>query len=198
MTARPCAIIRVGWGRGCLSARCLVATWRIFALCGYLMVLRPVAYRAWPLKRGAKLRFFFCIISPFREVFVPLLANCALIYLLHNSLKSKNIANFAPANALVAELVDAPDLGFGVSRRAGSSPVRRTNKNPNYLIISGWGFCFYVFAELLRDYLYKPRQKCHNINFNILFSHIKEKTTLQLCFLIKISYLCRRNGNSQI
>ena len=31
--------------------------------------------------------------------------------------------SFAP----VAELVDAPDLGSGVSRRAGSSPVRRTN-----------------------------------------------------------------------
>ena len=30
--------------------------------------------------------------------------------------------SFAP----VAELVDAPDLGSGVSRRAGSSPVRRT------------------------------------------------------------------------
>ena len=69
----------------------------------------------------------------------------------------KNIANFAPANALVAELVDAPDLGSGVSRRAGSSPVRRTIQNPDYLIISGWDFCFYIFAELLRDYLYKPR-----------------------------------------
>ena len=31
--------------------------------------------------------------------------------------------SFAP----VAELVDAPDLGSGVSRRAGSSPVRRTD-----------------------------------------------------------------------
>ena len=30
--------------------------------------------------------------------------------------------------ALVAELVDAPDLGSGVSRRAGSSPVRRTER----------------------------------------------------------------------
>ena len=29
-------------------------------------------------------------------------------------------------DAPVAELVDAPDLGSGVSRRAGSSPVRRT------------------------------------------------------------------------
>ena len=32
--------------------------------------------------------------------------------------------SFAP----VAELVDAPDLGSGVSRRAGSSPVRRTRQ----------------------------------------------------------------------
>jgi hypothetical protein len=30
-------------------------------------------------------------------------------------------------HAPVAELVDAPDLGSGVSRRAGSSPVRRTS-----------------------------------------------------------------------
>ena len=78
-------------------------------------------------KTRGKVTFFFCIISPFREVFVPLLANCALIYLLHNSLKSKNIANFAPANALVAELVDAPDLGSGVAIRVGSSPIRRTH-----------------------------------------------------------------------
>ncbi len=34
----------------------------------------------------------------------------------------KKERSFAP----VAELVDAPDLGSGVSRRAGSSPVRRT------------------------------------------------------------------------
>lgn len=145
MTARPCAIIRVGWGRGCLLARCLVATWA--NLCPVWLpdgsLSRCISGVA--AKTRGKVTFFFCIISPFREVFVPLLANCALIYLLHNSLKSKNIANFAPANALVAELVDAPDLGSGVSRRAGSSPVRRTNKNPNYLIISGWGFFAFMF-----------------------------------------------------
>ena len=32
----------------------------------------------------------------------------------------------ARREAPMAELVDAPDLGSGVSRRAGSSPVRRT------------------------------------------------------------------------
>ena len=37
-------------------------------------------------------------------------------------LAPKKERSFAP----VAELVDAPDLGSGVSRRAGSSPVRRT------------------------------------------------------------------------
>ena len=34
--------------------------------------------------------------------------------------------NTIKVNAPVAELVDASDLGSGVSRRAGSSPVRRT------------------------------------------------------------------------
>ena len=38
--------------------------------------------------------------------------------------------------ALVAELVDAPDLGSGCSRSAGSSPVRRTIQNPNFLNMS--------------------------------------------------------------
>ena len=113
--------------------------------CGYLANLCPVWLPDGSLSRcisgvaaktRGKVTFFFCIISPFREVFVPLLANCTLIYLLHNSLKSKNIANFAPTNALVAELVDAPDLGSGVLGREGSSPFRRTNKNPNCLILS--------------------------------------------------------------
>ena len=39
-------------------------------------------------------------------------------------------------NALVAELVDAPDLGSGVARRVGSSPIRRTQRNPNCLNMS--------------------------------------------------------------
>ena len=30
--------------------------------------------------------------------------------------------------ALVAKLVDAPDLGSGVARRVGSSPIRRTKE----------------------------------------------------------------------
>ena len=33
-------------------------------------------------------------------------------------------------HALVAELVDAPDLGSGGSGRVGSSPIRRTKNNP--------------------------------------------------------------------
>ena len=36
--------------------------------------------------------------------------------------------NTERSSALVAELVDAPDLGSGVLRRAGSSPVRRTER----------------------------------------------------------------------
>ena len=37
-----------------------------------------------------------------------------------------NEPNIIKVKAPVAELVDASDLGSGVSRRAGSSPVRRT------------------------------------------------------------------------
>ena len=40
-----------------------------------------------------------------------------------------NFASTYLKKAPVAELVDAPDLGSGVSRRAGSSPVRRTMKS---------------------------------------------------------------------
>ena len=38
------------------------------------------------------------------------------------------MCTFAAANALVAELADAPDLGSGVARREGSSPFRRTER----------------------------------------------------------------------
>ena len=37
----------------------------------------------------------------------------------------------------MAELVDALDLGSSGLGRVGSSPIRRTDKNPNCLIISG-------------------------------------------------------------
>ena len=56
--------------------------------------------------------------------------------LIHFAVPLKSLT-FATAlqlsHALVAELVDAPDLGSGVLRRAGSSPVRRTKNRVNYL-----------------------------------------------------------------
>ena len=44
-----------------------------------------------------------------------------------------------PASALVAELVDAPDLGSGGSGRVGSSPIRRTqeSRNPHFMGVFG-------------------------------------------------------------
>ena len=39
---------------------------------------------------------------------------------------SQKLFTFAIRKALVAKLVDAPDLGSGVLRRVGSSPIRRT------------------------------------------------------------------------
>lgn len=43
-------------------------------------------------------------------------------------------------NALVAELVDAPDLGSGVLGREGSSPFRRTLKNAKLLTFNSLAF----------------------------------------------------------
>ena len=44
-----------------------------------------------------------------------------------------------PASALVAELVDAPDLGSGGSGRVGSSPIRRTKRIPEMPFIKHFG-----------------------------------------------------------
>ena len=53
------------------------------------------------------------------------------------AINPKKSCTFAPTlHALVAELVDALDLGSSVARREGSSPFRRTQKNPNCLILS--------------------------------------------------------------
>ena len=40
----------------------------------------------------------------------------------------------------MAELVDALDLGSSVPGRAGSSPVRRTEINPKWLIFQSFRF----------------------------------------------------------
>ena len=58
-------------------------------------------------------------------------------FLLISSFYSNIYCIFALTNALVAKLVDALDLGSSGSGRVGSSPIRRTQENPNYLIISG-------------------------------------------------------------
>ena len=42
-----------------------------------------------------------------------------------------------PVSALVAELVDAPDLGSGGSGRVGSSPIRRTKRVPESAFYGG-------------------------------------------------------------
>ena len=57
-------------------------------------------------------------------------------FLLISSFYSNIYCIFALTNALVAKLVDALDLGSSGLGRVGSSPIRRTEENPNYLIIS--------------------------------------------------------------
>ena len=41
--------------------------------------------------------------------------------------------------ALVAKLVDAPDLGSGVAIRVGSSPIRRTEKRRGFPLLFIFG-----------------------------------------------------------
>ena len=67
-----------------------------------------------------------------------LVKNKRFCFFLHIfSFYSEKCCIFALANALVAKLVDALDLGSSGSGRVGSSPIRRTEENPNCLIISG-------------------------------------------------------------
>ena len=67
-----------------------------------------------------------------------LVKNKRIRFFLHiSSFYSEKYCIFALANALVAKLVDALDLGSSGSGRVGSSPIRRTQENPNCLIISG-------------------------------------------------------------
>ena len=51
----------------------------------------------------------------------------------------------------MAKLVDAPDLGSGVSRRVGSSPIRRTNiKRGTFFMCPLFGFlCIYALCGSL-------------------------------------------------
>ena len=58
-------------------------------------------------------------------------------FLLISSFYSNIYCIFAHTNALVAKLVDALDLGCSGLGRVGSSPIRRTEENPNCLILSG-------------------------------------------------------------
>ena len=60
--------------------------------------------------------------------------------------------NFAPTNALVAKLVDAPDLGSGDFGRVGSSPIRRTLIQQTRPLIGGL-----VYFIPTRNFIYSKR-----------------------------------------
>lgn len=52
-------------------------------------------------------------------------------------------------SAPVAELVDALDLGSSVPRRVGSSPIRRTGKEANRLILNELRKCLFFIVNNL-------------------------------------------------
>lgn len=58
----------------------------------------------------------------------------------------KKITKFAPQFADVAELVDAPDLGSGATRRGGSSPFVRTAKPPTFLFL--WQVLAVIYMQV--------------------------------------------------
>ncbi len=64
-------------------------------------------------------------------------------------------------NAPVAELVDASDLGSGVPRRAGSSPVRRTKTKKCAFFMQILPFMWY-FDRKLTFFLKKIKIFLHN------------------------------------
>ena len=61
--------------------------------------------------------------EPLSDGWVPIYWQCGVVT---NRIEEPCVGNFG-AIARVAELADAPDLGSGIARCAGSSPVSRTN-----------------------------------------------------------------------
>ena len=65
-----------------------------------------------------------------------------------------------PHSALVAKLVDAPDLGSGVAIRVGSSPIRRTFlENPFWVLF----FCVCLWRPLCLVRPFHQMKKCRFI-----------------------------------
>ena len=80
-----------------------------------------------------------------------------------------------PIFAPVAKLADAPDLGSGVLRRVGSSPIGRTKK-PKRLYVNLLGFFFsaygkLVYCNLARMYVVKTTLDQKASVFHLLFYH---------------------------
>ena len=99
-------------------------------------------------------------------------------------------------SAPVAKLVDAPDLGSGVSRRVGSSPIRRTNSADyqqvttyaceNACDFDGYGLlvkqghsCFFCFVRYVYIRLHTLISECP-VHFITTFGAIPSISALQI------------------
>jgi hypothetical protein len=107
---------------------------------------------------------------------------------------------FAPPyealRALVAELVDAPDLGSGCSRSAGSSPVRRTLKNAKRLLFNRLAFllsincyCFCYFSP--NQATFKPHQEREKPTIH----RGQSVSNVQLEIYLTVKICCKDNNN---
>ncbi len=116
---------------------------------------------------------------------------CALLYTerevcLHKARKTRKSFHyrslytiFAAVTALVAKLVDAPDLGSGGFGRVGSSPIRRTKKRKTNTL----KFILYVV------FLFYFSQPTVNRNFGLLqfYANPAESALVQYSKLPKVS-----------
>ena len=109
--------------------------------------MRVVEVLPFPVKATAlnmvainnKFIFFIMIIFslPAKVPLFPV-KNEQIRFFLHiSSFYSEKYCIFALAKALAAKLVDSLDLGASGLGRVGSSHIRRTEENPNCLIIIG-------------------------------------------------------------
>ena len=74
---------------------------------------------------------FFQLSETVSAAFAPLFCTFCIKNRIYIAVVSFFILTFATANAPVAELADALDLGSSFSRSAGSIPVRRTQTTTN-------------------------------------------------------------------
>ncbi len=102
-----------------------------------------------------------------------------------------------PKFAGVAKLVDVPDLGSGVARRVGSSPITRTKLRLKQLVDQEFrSFLFFVFTLKIPSFL-GSRTKVPHKYLNLLF-FLTQLSPIQNLDSISIQNLIKNNHYSTL